>query len=174
MACQLVCEADPWWCRSSVEADSHKSWIFEVKADLSPGHQASFNMLPQLLRGLRPLVPKAQYVRALSQFTTIDAEEVKKFSAKSQEWWDPHGEFGMLHLMNPTRVSYIRDRVTPGNQGSAPFAGLKMLDIGCGGGLLSEVCHSFLYTQSRLSGTDSNLTVFGSIGRNSPRSRCFR
>jgi len=96
-------------------------------------------MLPTLLRSLRPLVPKTQYVRALSQFSTIDAEEVKKFSAKSAEWWDPHGEFGMLHLMNPTRVSYIRDRVTPGTQETMPFKGLKMLDIGCGGGLLSEV-----------------------------------
>jgi 2-polyprenyl-6-hydroxyphenyl methylase/3-demethylubiquinone-9 3-methyltransferase len=96
-------------------------------------------MLPQLLRGLRPLVTKTRHVRALSQFSTIDAEEVKKFSAKSAEWWDPHGEFGMLHLMNPTRVSYIRDRIAPDSQESTPFKGMKMLDIGCGGGLLSEV-----------------------------------
>jgi 2-polyprenyl-3-methyl-5-hydroxy-6-metoxy-1,4-benzoquinol methylase len=67
-------------------------------------------MLRPFLRSLRPAaVLNGQHVRGLSQFTTIDAEEVKKFSAKSAEWWDPHGEFGMLHIMNPTRVSYIRD-----------------------------------------------------------------
>lgn len=77
-------------------------------------------------------------------FSTIDASEVKKFSAKSAEWWDPDGEFGMLQLMNPARVRYIRDQlVNPTNTTTAttgkPFESLKMLDIGCGGGLLSEV-----------------------------------
>ncbi|KAH8557008.1 S-adenosyl-L-methionine-dependent methyltransferase [Umbelopsis sp. PMI_123] len=91
-----------------------------------------------MLRSLRPLVTKNRHVRALSQFSTIDAEEVKKFSAKSAEWWDPHGEFGMLHLMNPTRVSYIRDRISTDSKETTPFKGLRMLDIGCGGGLLSE------------------------------------
>ncbi|KAI7849582.1 3-demethylubiquinone-9 3-methyltransferase [Circinella umbellata] len=75
-------------------------------------------------------------------FSTIDANEVKKFSAKSAEWWDPDGEFGMLQLMNPARVRYVRDQLV--NQTntttptSKPFESLKMLDIGCGGGLLSE------------------------------------
>jgi ubiquinone biosynthesis O-methyltransferase len=97
-------------------------------------------MLRPFLRSLRPAaVLNGQHVRGLSQFTTIDAEEVKKFSAKSAEWWDPHGEFGMLHIMNPTRVSYIRDRVAPSTSKNTPFEGLRMLDIGCGGGLLSEV-----------------------------------
>ncbi|CAM0134816.1 unnamed protein product [Umbelopsis sp. WA50703] len=96
-------------------------------------------MLRPFLRSLRPAaVLNGQHVRGLSQFTTIDAEEVKKFSAKSAEWWDPHGEFGMLHIMNPTRVSYIRDRVAPSTSKNTPFEGLRMLDIGCGGGLLSE------------------------------------
>jgi 2-polyprenyl-6-hydroxyphenyl methylase/3-demethylubiquinone-9 3-methyltransferase len=71
-------------------------------------------------------------------FTTIDAAEVKKFSDISEQWWDPHGEFGMLQLLNPPRVAYVRDRLTT-EKTAKPFEGLRMLDIGCGGGLLSEV-----------------------------------
>ncbi|KAI8086282.1 S-adenosyl-L-methionine-dependent methyltransferase [Halteromyces radiatus] len=70
-------------------------------------------------------------------FSTIDAAEVKKFSDISEQWWDPNGEFGMLQLLNPPRVAYVRDRLTT-TKTAKPFEGLRMLDIGCGGGLLSE------------------------------------
>lgn len=76
-------------------------------------------------------------------FTTIDKAEVQKFSDKAAEWWDPKGEFAMLQLLNPPRVSYVRDQLvgkaSDAAQSGQPFAGIKMLDIGCGGGLLSEV-----------------------------------
>ncbi len=74
--------------------------------------------------------------------STIDAKEVAKFEAMAAEWWDPHGKFKPLHMLNPCRLDYItaqiaaefdRDLTAP-----RPFAGLKLLDIGCGGGLLSE------------------------------------
>lgn len=74
--------------------------------------------------------------------TTVDATEVAKFEAMAAEWWDPDGKFKPLHGMNPCRLDYIcaqiaaefgRDRNEP-----RPFAGLRLLDIGCGGGLLSE------------------------------------
>ena len=74
--------------------------------------------------------------------TTIDPAEVAKFQAMASEWWDPRGKFRPLHLMNPCRLDYItrqigaefgRDLTAP-----LPFAGLRLLDIGCGGGLLSE------------------------------------
>lgn len=72
--------------------------------------------------------------------TTIDAAEVAKFSAMAAEWWDPHGKFAPLHKFNPVRLQFIRD--TAGRHfarnGLKPFAGLRLLDIGCGGGLLSE------------------------------------
>ena len=74
--------------------------------------------------------------------TTIDPAEVAKFEAMAADWWDPTGKFKPLHLMNPCRLDYItaqiaaefdRDLKTP-----LPFQGLRILDIGCGGGLLSE------------------------------------
>ncbi|KAI9359313.1 S-adenosyl-L-methionine-dependent methyltransferase [Zopfochytrium polystomum] len=82
--------------------------------------------------------------------SSIDASEVSKFAQASAEWWDPRGQFEMLHRMNPVRVRYIRDQVVRASPGSAsatreelarmvkPFSGLSILDIGCGGGLLSE------------------------------------
>ena len=78
---------------------------------------------------------------ALGQ-TSIDEEEVAKFSAMAAEWWDPHGKFAPLHKFNPTRLGYIRD-VVVGHYGLddkslTPFEGVRFLDIGCGGGLLSE------------------------------------
>ncbi|WP_114965438.1 bifunctional 2-polyprenyl-6-hydroxyphenol methylase/3-demethylubiquinol 3-O-methyltransferase UbiG [Alkalilacustris brevis] len=71
-----------------------------------------------------------------------DPSEIAKFEAMAAEWWDPHGKFKPLHMLNPCRLDYItaqiaeefdRDLNTP-----APFAGLRILDIGCGGGLLAE------------------------------------
>jgi 2-polyprenyl-6-hydroxyphenyl methylase/3-demethylubiquinone-9 3-methyltransferase len=74
--------------------------------------------------------------------TTIDPAEVAKFEAMAAEWWDPNGKFKPLHLMNPCRLDYITTQIAAEFDrdlaGPAPFAGLRILDIGCGGGLLSE------------------------------------
>lgn len=74
--------------------------------------------------------------------TTIDQDEVARFSALASEWWDPTGKFRPLHKFNPVRLKYIKEKTceTFGLDPKAPrsFEGLKFLDIGCGGGLLSE------------------------------------
>jgi 2-polyprenyl-6-hydroxyphenyl methylase/3-demethylubiquinone-9 3-methyltransferase len=73
---------------------------------------------------------------------SIDEAEVARFSALAAEWWDPTGKFAPLHKFNPVRLGFIREQCLArfGRDGSqrAPFEGLKLLDIGCGGGLLSE------------------------------------
>ncbi len=73
---------------------------------------------------------------------TVDAGEIAKFEAMAAEWWDPEGKFRPLHMLNPVRLEYITRQIAAefGRDRSAerPFAGLRLLDIGCGGGLLSE------------------------------------
>ncbi|KAF9968462.1 Hexaprenyldihydroxybenzoate methyltransferase, mitochondrial [Mortierella alpina] len=91
---------------------------------------------------------------------TVNQDEIAKFAAMSDEWWAPQGPFKMLHLMNPTRVRYIRNRLEASgtlasalnnagvptgadqdltkSRGRFPLQGLRILDVGCGGGLLAE------------------------------------
>jgi 2-polyprenyl-6-hydroxyphenyl methylase/3-demethylubiquinone-9 3-methyltransferase len=74
--------------------------------------------------------------------TTIDQSEVDRFSAMAAEWWSPTGKFKPLHKFNPVRLAYIRDRAAENfsrsPKSAKPLEGLRVLDIGCGGGLLSE------------------------------------
>ncbi len=76
-----------------------------------------------------------------SQFT-VDPNEVAKFEAMAAEWWDPNGKFKPLHMLNPCRLDYITSQIAAEyNQTlteEKPFEGLRILDIGCGGGLLCE------------------------------------
>jgi len=74
--------------------------------------------------------------------SSIDPQEVERFSRIAAEWWDPKGKFAPLHKFNPVRLAFIRDeaarRFGRDPKARVPFAGLRLLDIGCGGGLLSE------------------------------------
>ena len=73
---------------------------------------------------------------------TVDAAEVAKFEAMAAEWWDPNGKFKPLHMLNPCRLDYICAQIAAefdrDLSRKRPFEGLRLLDIGCGGGLLSE------------------------------------
>lgn len=79
---------------------------------------------------------------ARSRTDSVDTDEVKKFAALADEWWNPHGKFRALHQLNPARLTFIRDeacarfdRVVDADR---TLAGLSVLDIGCGGGLIAE------------------------------------
>lgn len=66
----------------------------------------------------------------MNQFTNTDTKEIKKFDDVAQIWWDPKGEMGTLHTINPLRMKFITDVLD--------LAGKKVLDVGCGGGILTE------------------------------------
>ncbi|UWR64493.1 bifunctional 2-polyprenyl-6-hydroxyphenol methylase/3-demethylubiquinol 3-O-methyltransferase UbiG [Phaeobacter inhibens] len=74
--------------------------------------------------------------------STVDPSEIAKFEAMAAEWWDPTGKFKPLHMLNPCRLDYITQQIAAefdrDLSSDAPFSGLRLLDIGCGGGLLSE------------------------------------
>ena len=74
--------------------------------------------------------------------TTVDPAEIAKFEAIAAEWWDLEGKFKPLHMLNPTRLDYITQQIASefdrDLKADKPFAGLRILDIGCGGGLLCE------------------------------------
>ena len=73
---------------------------------------------------------------------TVDPQEIERFAAHAEAWWDPEGSFRPLHRLNPVRLNYIRQHLTAhfGRNISSlrPFDGLTLLDIGCGGGLIAE------------------------------------
>ena len=72
---------------------------------------------------------------------SINSKEIEKFSKIAEEWWDPNGKFKPLHKFNPIRISYIKDNIIKTfklSQKKTPLKNIKILDIGCGGGLLSE------------------------------------
>ena len=72
---------------------------------------------------------------------TINKKEIEKFSKIAEEWWNPEGKFKPLHKFNPIRISYIKENIIKTfklDQKKAPLKNIKILDIGCGGGLLSE------------------------------------
>jgi 2-polyprenyl-6-hydroxyphenyl methylase/3-demethylubiquinone-9 3-methyltransferase len=92
---------------------------------------------------------------------SVDPEEVARFSALAAKWWDPRGEFAPLHKFNPVRLGFIRDRAAArfGRDPKArqPFEGLRLLDIGCGGGLLSEPMRRLGFTVTSVDASARNI-----------------
>lgn len=93
--------------------------------------------------------------------TTASPEEVAKFSALADSWWDPAGAFRPLHKFNPARIAFIRDRLLAhfGRDPAAerPFAGLTLLDIGCGGGLIAEPMARLGFTVTAIDASEENI-----------------
>jgi 2-polyprenyl-6-hydroxyphenyl methylase / 3-demethylubiquinone-9 3-methyltransferase len=73
---------------------------------------------------------------------SVDRDEVQRFAALAETWWDPKGSMAPLHKLNPARLGFLRDALAGhfgrDPKGLEPFAGLRILDIGCGGGLVAE------------------------------------
>ncbi len=89
-----------------------------------------------------PSARAARTPRPHDHLASVDSEEVARFEALAEEWWDPKGKFRPLHRLNPVRLAFIRDQAcahfSRDPRRPRPFAGLTVLDIGCGGGLAAE------------------------------------
>jgi 2-polyprenyl-6-hydroxyphenyl methylase / 3-demethylubiquinone-9 3-methyltransferase len=76
--------------------------------------------------------------------SSVNKKEIEKFSKMAEEWWNPNGKFKPLHKFNPIRIKYIKDNIVKDfklKKIEKPLEGINILDIGCGGGLLSEPMH---------------------------------
>ena len=95
--------------------------------------------------------------------TTVNPEEVEKFSRMAEEWWSPTGKFKPIHKFNPVRLAYIREHALEhfGRDGNVrrPFEGLRVLDIGCGGGLLCEPLARLGATVTGVDAAERNIAV---------------
>jgi len=95
--------------------------------------------------------------------SSIDPADVARFSAIAEEWWDPSGKFAPLHRFNPVRLDFIREQALVRFQRDpktrALFAGLRLLDIGCGGGLLCEPMSRLGFTVTGVDASERNIEV---------------
>lgn len=95
--------------------------------------------------------------------STANPEELAKFEAMADSWWDPVGKFKPLHKFNPARIAWVRDACCAhfGRDAATerPFEGLRLLDVGCGGGLLSEPFARLGFTVTGLDAAEKNIAV---------------
>jgi 2-polyprenyl-6-hydroxyphenyl methylase/3-demethylubiquinone-9 3-methyltransferase len=95
--------------------------------------------------------------------SSADPEEIRRFSELSKEWWDPKGRLAPLHRLNPVRLAFIREESVRHFGRSAaelvPFAGLELLDLGCGAGLLSEPAARLGYSVTGVDASEDNVAV---------------
>ncbi len=96
---------------------------------------------------------------------SIDPAEVAKFTAMAESWWDPEGKFAPLHKFNPVRLKFIHDTAAAhfdrAGAGLHPFKGLSLLDIGCGGGLLSEPMARLGFAVTGADASEKNVKIAG-------------
>jgi 2-polyprenyl-6-hydroxyphenyl methylase/3-demethylubiquinone-9 3-methyltransferase len=94
---------------------------------------------------------------------SVDPEDVARFSRIASEWWNPHGKFAPLHRFNPVRLAFIREqalgRFRRDPRAREPFEGLRLLDIGCGGGLLSEPMSRLGFSVTGVDASERNIAV---------------
>ena len=94
--------------------------------------------------------------------TSVNKKEIDKFSKMANEWWDPEGKFKPLHKFNPTRIKYIKENIINNfklKNKSKPLSGINILDIGCGGGLLSEPMSRMGANVTGIDASDKNIKI---------------
>jgi len=84
--------------------------------------------------------------------STVDADEIERFSRIADEWWDERGKFKPLHRINPVRIGYILEQ-------AGPLEGLRLLDIGCGGGLIAEPMARLGASVTAIDASEKNIKV---------------
>lgn len=94
---------------------------------------------------------------------TVDHDELRKFEKMAAEWWDPHGKFKPLHKFNPVRLGFIRSQICAhfghDEKLTAPLSGLRLLDVGCGGGLVCEPMQRLGAAVTGLDAAERNIAV---------------
>ena len=94
--------------------------------------------------------------------TSVNKKEIDKFSKMADEWWDPEGKFKPLHKFNPTRIKYLKENIVYNfklKNKSKPLSGIEILDIGCGGGLLSEPMSRMGANVTGIDASDKNIKI---------------
>ena len=94
--------------------------------------------------------------------TSVNKKEVEKFSKIAAEWWNPEGKFKPLHKFNPIRIKYIKENIINNfklNYKTKPLSGISILDIGCGGGLLSEPMSRMGANVTGIDASDKNIKI---------------
>ena len=94
--------------------------------------------------------------------TSVNKKEIDKFSKMANEWWDPDGKFKPLHKFNPTRIKYIKENIINNfklKNKFRPLSGINILDIGCGGGLLSEPMSKMGANVTGIDASDKNIKI---------------
>jgi 2-polyprenyl-6-hydroxyphenyl methylase / 3-demethylubiquinone-9 3-methyltransferase len=95
--------------------------------------------------------------------TTVDDAEVARFSAIADEWWDTRGKFAPLHRLNPVRIEYLRDQIirhfSRDGNAATPLNNLSLVDIGCGGGLISEPMARLGASVTGIDASSTNISV---------------
>jgi len=94
--------------------------------------------------------------------TSVNKKEIDKFSKMANEWWDPEGKFKPLHKFNPIRIKYIKENIINNfklKNKFRPLSGINILDIGCGGGLLSEPMSRMGANVTGIDASDKNIEI---------------
>jgi 2-polyprenyl-6-hydroxyphenyl methylase/3-demethylubiquinone-9 3-methyltransferase len=114
---------------------------------------------------------EARDMKTNKNSSTASAEEIARFTAMADAWWDPNGKFKPLHQINPVRIGYIRDLICQqydsDPKAAKPLDGIKILDIGCGGGLLCEPMRRLGATVTGIDAGEKNVAIASSHAKQS-------